>query len=256
MKRRLPTILAATALVVAVFGSTPLGEAAGRILAKVPPFAQKANYAKTAGTANNAKALGGRKPSAYPILNGNGKLSAAVLPQGGSVAGPSGPPGPPGPKGDKGPKGDAGLQGPAGIVNAYTNPPPSNNVYAPVGGSATVATLNLPAGRYLIVGRVLVGAPTSLPRPDSFYADCSLRAEDDSDYAQVRGASGPVNSVIPATMMVIHEFKSSGTATMRCGTGIQEPSTWANGRIFAVQVRSLAVRTIPPPSVTVTTKSP
>jgi hypothetical protein len=245
MKQRLPMILAVTALVVAVFGSTPLGHAAARLVAKVPPFAQKANYAKLAGTANNAKALGGRQPSAYVTLDGTGKVPAALLPQGGSVAGP------PGPKGDKGPKGDAGPPGPAGIVNAYANAAPANGLYADVGGSATVATLNLPAGRYLLVGRVLIGSPTSLPRPNSFYADCTLKAEGDSDYAQVRGTSGPVASVIPATMMVIHQFATAGQATITCGTGIQEPSTWANGRIYAVQVRSLNIK-VPVTPVTTT----
>src|SRR5579884_133160 len=248
MKQRLPLILAATALVVAVFDSTPLGHATARLVAKVPPFAQKANYAKVAGTANNAKALGGRQASAYATLDGTGKLPAALLPQGGAVAGP---PGPKGDKGDKGPKGDTGPPGPAGIVNAYANAAPANGLYSEVGGSATVATLNLPPGRYLLVGRVLIGSPTSLPRPNSFYADCVLKAEGDSDYAQVRGASGPVAAVIPATMMVIHQFAAAGQATINCGTGIQEPSTWANARIYAVQVRSLGVRPIPPPTVTV-----
>lgn len=245
MKRRLPVILSATALVVAVFGTTPLGHAAGRLVTKVPPFAKRANYAKTAGTANNAKALGGRKASAYALLDGTGKLSVSVLPQGGAVAGP------PGPKGDKGPKGDTGPQGPAGVVNAYANAPPANGLYSNVGGSATVATLNVAAGRYLLVGHVLIGSPTSLPRPNSFYADCTLKAGDDSDYAQVRGTSGPVASVIPATMMVIHQFAAAGQATITCGTGIQEPSTWANGRIYAVQVRSLLVK--PPVSPVTTT---
>ena len=78
-----------------------------------------------AGTANNAKALGGHKPSAFALLDSRGKLPASVLagPQGAAgVAGPQGPkgdPGPKGPKGDTGAKGDAGPQGPGGLVNAY-----------------------------------------------------------------------------------------------------------------------------------------
>lgn len=241
MKQRLSVILSATALVVAVLGSTPLGEAAGRLVRKVPPFAHRADYATLAGTANNAKALGGHKPSAFALLGADGKLPAAL-----GAAGPAGPKGDAGPAGPKGPKGDAGPQGPAGLVAAYASAAPTTGNYKPVDGSV-IATLTLPAGRYAIFGRVLVGSPTSLPRPERFYAACSLKAGDDSDYAQVRGTSGSVNSVIPAPLLVLHEFKSGGgAATISCATGINEPSTMANGRIVAVQVRSSPV--IQPPA--------
>ena len=68
MKQRLPLILSSTALVVAVFGATPLGHAAGRLAQSVPPFAKKAGYAKRAGVAANALALNGHKASTTPGL--------------------------------------------------------------------------------------------------------------------------------------------------------------------------------------------
>src|SRR5262249_3653326 len=64
----------------------------------------------------------------------------------------------------------------------------------------------------------------------------------DTDYAQVRGPNGLGNGsagVIPATMIVVHQFKANGTATIRCSTsGTGEPSTWANARITALQITS------------------
>jgi len=51
MHQRVSTVLSATALLVAVFGATPLGNAANRAIRKVPPFATSAGYAKVAGDA-------------------------------------------------------------------------------------------------------------------------------------------------------------------------------------------------------------
>ena len=67
MKNRLPLALSVTVLVVAVLGSTPIGQARGRALAKAIPFAQRAGFATKVGTANNAKALGGHGPTAFAV---------------------------------------------------------------------------------------------------------------------------------------------------------------------------------------------
>src|SRR5437667_1594947 len=112
MKQRLPLLLSAAALLVALFGSTPLGTAARQA---IPPLAQ---HAKTADLANNAKRLNGFKASArpragtIPVLLKGAKLPAAigaVGPQG--PQGPAGGPGPSGPRGQQGPKGDRGDRG-------------------------------------------------------------------------------------------------------------------------------------------------
>jgi hypothetical protein len=94
MKQRLSLAMSATALLVALLATTPLGHAAGEaVLAKVP-------YAARAGFALNAGKLNGRtsslKPRAgqIPVLDPSGKLPAsigAVGPQG--AAGAAGPPG-------------------------------------------------------------------------------------------------------------------------------------------------------------------
>ena len=66
---------------VAVFGATPAGNAAGRILTSIPPFAKTAGYAKTAG---DARSVGGIRASRTPKpgllvpLGPNGKFPASV----------------------------------------------------------------------------------------------------------------------------------------------------------------------------------
>lgn len=112
MRQRLPIVLSASALLVALFGATPLGQAAGRVVHAVPPFAARAGFAKYAGTADNAKKLAGHRASAapkagnIPVLGPNGKLPASI-----GAVGPAGPQGPTGPRGSTGPKGEKGDDG-------------------------------------------------------------------------------------------------------------------------------------------------
>ena len=109
MQNRLPVVLSTTALLVAVFGATPLGHAASRAIHAVPPFAKTASFAKFAG---NASKLNGRKstlsgaPGTIPVVSKAGKLPASI-----GAVGPQGPKGDPGAKGDKGLKGDTGDKG-------------------------------------------------------------------------------------------------------------------------------------------------
>ena len=124
-KRRLTTILAATALGVAVFGSTPLGQAAGRLV--LPKHSVGAAQLK-----NNAV-------SSLKVKDGT--LKASDFTPGELSAGPKGDKGdagPQGPAGPKGPKGDAGLQGPAGQQGAsgaqgLTGPKGATGSQGPVG---------------------------------------------------------------------------------------------------------------------------
>jgi hypothetical protein len=106
MTKRFPIIVSVVALLVACLGATPLGQAAGNVVATIVP------YAKMAGTAKNAAKLNGHRSSTapragqIPILDRNGKLPASV--------GAVGPQGPPGRQGDQGLKGDPGLKGEKG----------------------------------------------------------------------------------------------------------------------------------------------
>jgi hypothetical protein len=106
---RLALVLSATALTVALFGSTPVGHAVG---SKVPFFAKTAGYANRAGS---AAALGGVKLSKQPRpgmllpLGADGRFPASV-----GIAGPAGPKGEKGDTGPAGPRGATGAAGPAG----------------------------------------------------------------------------------------------------------------------------------------------
>lgn len=104
LRNRLPVGLSATALVVALLGSTPVGHAVGSVV----PFAKKAAYAKRAG---NAQAVNGIRASREPgpgklvPLGQDGRFPASV-----GVAGPQGDRGPIGPPGPPGPRGIGGWE--------------------------------------------------------------------------------------------------------------------------------------------------
>lgn len=107
---RLALALSATALIVALFGSTPVGHAVG---SKVPFFAKTAGYANRAGS---AAALTGVKLSKQPRpgmllpLGPDARFPASV--------GLTGPAGPKGEKGDAGPAGPKGAPGTTGLSGA------------------------------------------------------------------------------------------------------------------------------------------
>jgi hypothetical protein len=115
LRNRLPIVLSATALVVAVFGITPLGHATSTIVQT--HFAKNANFLR--GKAPSVAA----KPNTIVQRNGKGQIVGIPASRGRQgAAGPPGPTGPQGPAGPAGPggatgakgdKGDAGVAGPA-----------------------------------------------------------------------------------------------------------------------------------------------
>jgi hypothetical protein len=152
VRARLPLVLSATALVVALFGATPLGHA---VVSAVPPLA---THAKTADYARNAGAVNGIKASKRPRtgwlvpLGKGGKFPASV-----GVAGPAGAQGPAGPAGPAGPKGDAGAKG----VSGPSGPggPPGISGYQIIDAVSNYDTVTIksalascPAGKKLIGG--------------------------------------------------------------------------------------------------------
>jgi hypothetical protein len=107
VKNRLPVVLSATALVVAVLGVTPVGQATSNALET--HFARNANFLR--GSAPSIKAGKNKIPRA----NKAGKLDrswGAVGARG--PAGRQGAPGPQGPQGGQGPQGPQGPQGQQG----------------------------------------------------------------------------------------------------------------------------------------------
>jgi hypothetical protein len=135
--RHLSLALSATALVVALLGSTAVGPASAELAVKVVPFAK---VAQKASVADNAKRLNGRRSSlkgtanTIPILGADGKLPASV--------GAVGPQGPKGEKGEKGPKGEPGLAD-LQTVSASTQ---AN------GGAFASTTAACPAGKKMLGG--------------------------------------------------------------------------------------------------------
>jgi len=110
-KRRLPIVLAATALAVAVFGSTPVGHAVGSAVSPLAKHAKKADYATNAGAVNGVKASKRPLPGQLVPLGKDGKFPASV-----GIAGPAGLQGPKGDKGEQGPAGAKGATGPKGAA--------------------------------------------------------------------------------------------------------------------------------------------
>ncbi len=252
MKQRLPLILAAAALLTAVLGSTPAGDAAGRVARTIPPLAQKANYAKVAGTANNANALGGHKPSEFVRLNASGKLPAAVIP-GATAAGAAGPPGPkgdPGPKGNTGAKGDPGPKGdrgPAGLVAAYTASAGTAGTFTSLGNNDTLVTLQLPAGRYVLLAEATIAPDVS---SQSYFAGCRLAAGTETHTVVTAGARGSGTAtfaILTGTLM--YESSAAEQATLKCNDTPISPSRWADAHITAIQVAASPTIKVAPGAV-------
>ncbi|HZO63241.1 MAG TPA: hypothetical protein VFB35_09720, partial [Gaiellaceae bacterium] len=118
MKQRMPLVLSATAVVVALLGVTPLGQAAGQAIeAAVPPFAKTSGFAKFAGDSsklNGHSSSRSGRAGTIPVVGKDGKLPASI--------GAVGPQGPKGDKGDRGPAGGAGAEGdpgPPGLAGVH-----------------------------------------------------------------------------------------------------------------------------------------
>jgi Collagen triple helix repeat (20 copies) len=130
-KTKLNTIMAATALVVAVLGATPLGHAAGRLVlpkASVGAGQLKANAVTGSkvknGSLDAADFKAGALPAAPQGPKGDaGPQGAQGQPGSQGQPGPQGPqgeqgiPGVPGPKGDKGDPGEKGAKGDPGMAS-------------------------------------------------------------------------------------------------------------------------------------------
>jgi hypothetical protein len=217
--------LAATALLVAVFGSTSAGRAA--LDAVIPvPLAKRAYLADTAKNAirvNNIKASRTPTPGMLLPLDATGKLPPSI----GAV-------GPKGDKGDKGEQGKKGKDGKNGAAAAFTATSGYPFVSITPGTTKSVQTLTLQPGRYVIVGSAVVEG-----KEPTFTAICTLAAGTDQDTVSAIGYGGAqgtnfVGSTITAT--VIHEFKAAGNATLACNVPSTRAASYANARITAIQL--------------------
>lgn len=131
--RRLPIILSTTALVVAVLGATPVGEAAMKSVGR--------NSVGTIHLRNNA---------VTSIKVRNGSLLRADFRAGQLPAGPQGPAGPTGPAGPAGP---AGPPGATGLQTVFTTSVIDSS-------SPKTLTATCPSGKVALGGGVAVAPAT------------------------------------------------------------------------------------------------
>ena len=214
-KSKLTTIVAVTALVVAVFGATPLGQAAGRlVLPKNSVGAAQLKKSAVSGKKLAANAVTGAKLAPNAVTGAkvaDGTLLAADFQPGQLPHGPQGPKGDrglQGPKGDpgiQGPKGDQGIQGVQGIqgypgakgTKGDTGTPGVSGVERVFGPSTNIAvgtvgsvTATCPAGK-----KVLTGGPDTNGQPHLLIIH-SYPGTDTGWYAAVRnvGSDGTVRA--------------------------------------------------------------
>ena len=106
MRQRLPIVLSAMALVVALLAMTPLGEAASQQI--------RATFAQNAGKLRGFPPSKAARKNTVVVRGANGKIGRASLPLTRGPRGRIGPTGPPGPAGPAGPAGATGAAGPKG----------------------------------------------------------------------------------------------------------------------------------------------
>jgi hypothetical protein len=146
MRDRLPLILSLTALIVAVLGVTPLGEAAyNAVVPKNSVGAQQLRNGAVTSTKLRGDAVTSGKVK-------NRSLRAIDFKQGQL------PTGPPGPKGDKGVKGDTGGAGAQGL-SGYELVRKSVTVLP---GTQTTAQAECPTGKTVIGGTAGTQASTGI----------------------------------------------------------------------------------------------
>lgn len=150
-RQRLPLVLSAAALLVAVLGATPDG-----IAALTGGAVRVALFAKNAAKVGGIGASKTPKAGKLLALGKNGKFPASVLP-----AGKAGPAGPEGSRGAVGPQGVPGLKGAKGTTGP-AGPQGATGAQGPPGSPGGAGLLNL--GRADVVSRALTanGAHSSV----------------------------------------------------------------------------------------------
>jgi len=203
-----PTAIAVTALVVAALAATPIGHAAGRIVLGK----------NTVGTAQL------KKSAVTSVKVKDGSLKAADFGAGQLPAGPQGP------KGDPGATGPRGDTGPS---NGYIHPYSSTPVAIDSAQGAVVASINLPAGKYLVFAKTGVASTT----PTGVVVQCTLTAASAYDYSEFELYHGSVETSTMSLNIGV-TLASPGQANLWC-RGLAQ-TTWAkNYTISAVRVGDL-----------------
>jgi hypothetical protein len=222
MSNRRPTALAAAALVVAVLGWTPLGEAARD--AVFPPNSvgprQLRTNAVTSPKIRNGS-VQGIDVQKRTLTNAHikpGSLLASSFKAGQLPAGP---------KGDKGEKGDTGENG---ISKAFTNRVGSPTHPLPA-AFAPIVTLPLEKGRYVILGKVWVSGTAS-----NFTAICTTGVGTTTDLGLAATYGGAATTAVSQTlaMHTVVTLSAAATASISCRT--PRAGSWAEATLTAIQI--------------------
>jgi hypothetical protein len=138
-------------------------------------------------------------------------------------------------QGPRGLQGVQGFQGQPGLngASAGLSTAVATKTFTATGGEQTIATLNLPAGNWMIFAKLWMnntGASGVSP-------NCFLRTEGAFDETDVNSG---VNADASWALNLPHTFASPGAATLTCDVFGHSGMTAYNARISAVQVQTLS----------------
>jgi hypothetical protein len=122
-----------------------------------------------------------------------------------------------GPKGDKGNKGDKGDPGPSDGYAVLTAQPLDPVVTLTVGSSKVVATLNLPAGKYLVSAKAWLRSDDAIGSNNT----CKLNLPNggfDFQDAETRGGVGIYDA--PVSLARPYETASAAQVNLTCWTDL------------------------------------
>ena len=151
------------------------------------------------------------------------------------LAGPAGATGAAGAAGAQGAPGAAGAQGPAGLGKAYFGPDPADPI-ADIGdgasGGSRVASINLPGGPHILIGRVVLQTGGT-----GGFANCEFRRVPGGQrVGDVHSIGGAASSNFSLTAV------AAGNVTgieLRCSRNIGNTVGASGGRIHAISASSI-----------------
>jgi Collagen triple helix repeat (20 copies) len=154
------------------------------------------------------------------------------------VAGPAGAPGATGPAGPQGPQGATGATGPqgaSGLGTAYVGPDPADPI-ADIGDGTTdgsrVASIRLPGGAHLLVGRVVLSTGAS-----GGVAHCEFRRVPGTlRFGDVHTISGGANQSLSLTVVAAANVVD---VELRCWHNLGNTVGASGGRIHAISATTV-----------------
>jgi hypothetical protein len=182
--------------------------------------------------AHGATSLASKVKKSLRLAKAADKRSRRALAKARAVTGPQGAPGP------QGPQGIPGAPGAPGAANGYVAS--ADGVQTDAGPGADIATLNLPAGAYVVLSTMSV--QNESPSNTSSITHCTLSGGSGTDDSKL-GLLGPTGAPEDHGSMSLSTgttLSSPGSVTLHCtgegGTGLTYLQTV---RLEAVQVSTL-----------------